>query len=89
MDNEVYSLDHINEALDELSIPRNTEIGMPFTTWGRVSILIDRYKALTPAPLPVFETRDEAETMTFHAGDAGYSGIPETPQVNADGALRF
>lgn len=69
---ELKSLDYINEALDEIGIPRDTGVTrQSFTTWGRVSLLIERYKALTPAGAAPAEAR--AETAHFIDGEVDYA----------------
>lgn len=65
---EIKALDYINDALDEIGIPRDTGITrQTYTTWGRVSVLIDRYKRSHPE---LFEpAAEDAAPLVFAGGE--------------------
>lgn len=44
--------EHINQALDEIGIPRDDGLAI-FSTWGRVSIVLERLAQLEAAQRPL------------------------------------
>lgn len=83
-------------GIDIIKVYRTGEPGRttyPLTEknfWRAVGLQLHLAAFPTPAPADGrAAVTDEGERTTFHAGDAGYDGSPETAQVGADGALVF
>lgn len=75
---ELKALEYINTALDEIDIPRNTGwTRQTYTTWGRVSILIERYNQLRNHSNYLETPTDDSMTIRFSGGEPDYSDQPE------------